>query len=135
MANKISLADYQSLASDALDELIDARVNVGAVSCYHPASSTSMGKVVDSLLKVFEEVGRSGGRKVVVGLISLDTSVIISLPFTPVFVPPSLAPVPFLAYLLGLSITHNLKRVSPLHTFFLSYFRMFSITEVPSALS
>ena len=44
---------HQSLASDALDQLIDERVKIGAVSCYHPASSASMGKVVGGSLRVF----------------------------------------------------------------------------------
>ncbi|MCJ1436767.1 hypothetical protein MMC27_006149 [Xylographa pallens] len=53
VADEVLPAGHQSLASDASDELIDARVIIGAITCYHPASSASMGKVVDGSLKVF----------------------------------------------------------------------------------
>ena len=53
VAHEILPAGHQSLASDAPDELIDARVKIGAISCYHPASTASMGKVVDGSLKIF----------------------------------------------------------------------------------
>ncbi|KAI4267314.1 MAG: hypothetical protein L6R38_008306, partial [Xanthoria sp. 2 TBL-2021] len=44
---------HKCLASDATDEDIDARIKIGGLSCYHPAASCSMGKVVDSSCKVF----------------------------------------------------------------------------------
>lgn len=44
---------HRCLQSDAPDDLIDARVKMGGGTCYHPAASASMGKVVDSSLKVF----------------------------------------------------------------------------------
>ena len=53
VADEILPEGHQSLASDASDQLIDARVKIGAISCYHPASSASMGKVVDASLRVF----------------------------------------------------------------------------------
>ncbi|KAL9100153.1 MAG: hypothetical protein Q9163_004438 [Psora crenata] len=43
---------HKPLASDASDDKIDARIKTGGVSCNHPASSVSMGKVVDGSLKV-----------------------------------------------------------------------------------
>ncbi|MCJ1289194.1 hypothetical protein MMC34_000726 [Xylographa carneopallida] len=53
VAEEILPPGHQCLASDAPDELIDARVKMGAISCYHPASTASMSKVVDGSLKVF----------------------------------------------------------------------------------
>lgn len=44
---------HKCLQSDASDDDIDARINIGGMSCYHPAASCSMGKVVDSSCKVF----------------------------------------------------------------------------------
>ncbi|KAI9699561.1 MAG: hypothetical protein M1812_008422 [Candelaria pacifica] len=44
---------YHCLSSDATDDEIDLRIKIGGVSCYHPAASCSMGKVVDSSCKVF----------------------------------------------------------------------------------
>ena len=43
---------YICLLSNASSDDIDTRINIGAVSCYHPAGSCSMGKVVDSSCKL-----------------------------------------------------------------------------------
>ncbi|MCJ1314524.1 hypothetical protein MMC25_008206 [Agyrium rufum] len=53
VAEEIVPEGHTSLQSDAPDDLIDARINIGGVSCSHPASSASMGKVVDTSLKVY----------------------------------------------------------------------------------
>lgn len=43
---------HKCLQSDAANDDIDARIKIGGMSCYHPAASCSMGKVVDSSCKV-----------------------------------------------------------------------------------
>lgn len=53
VSDEILPEGYQCLSSDATDNDIDARIHIGGVSCYHPAASCSMGKVVDSSCKVF----------------------------------------------------------------------------------
>ncbi|KAL8833600.1 MAG: hypothetical protein Q9170_004183 [Blastenia crenularia] len=53
IAGEILPHGHKCLSSDASDDDIDARVKIGGVSCYHPAASCSMGKVVDSRCKVF----------------------------------------------------------------------------------
>jgi len=81
------------------------------------------------------EVERSGGSKDTVGLILLDASVIVSLPLSPISRSFIACISPVLACLSGLSLTHDLTTMSPLHTFLLSHFRGFLITGAPSALS
>ena len=53
VADEILPKGHECLFSDAPDDLIDARIKLGGVTCYHPAGSVSMGKAVDSSLKVF----------------------------------------------------------------------------------
>jgi choline dehydrogenase-like flavoprotein len=53
VAEEIVPEGHKQLGSDAADELIDARIRMGAVSAYHPAGAASMGKVVDGSLKVY----------------------------------------------------------------------------------
>ena len=53
VAEEILPKGHECLFSDAPDDLIDARIKLGGVTCYHPAGSVSMGKAVDSSLKVF----------------------------------------------------------------------------------
>lgn len=43
---------HTCLLSNSSSDDIDTRINIGAVSCYHPPGSCSMGKVVDSSCKV-----------------------------------------------------------------------------------
>ncbi|KAI9695825.1 MAG: hypothetical protein M1820_008380 [Bogoriella megaspora] len=50
--DEITPPGHGTLGSDASDDLIDQRIKMGAISCYHPAGTCSMGKVVDSSLKV-----------------------------------------------------------------------------------
>ena len=50
--DEITPQGHETLGSDASDEFIDQRIKMGAISCYHPAGTCSMGKVVDSSLKV-----------------------------------------------------------------------------------
>ncbi|KAL8716827.1 MAG: hypothetical protein Q9225_005877 [Loekoesia sp. 1 TL-2023] len=53
VADEILPEGHKCLQSDASDDDIDARIKIGGMSCYHPAASCSMGKVVDSSCKVF----------------------------------------------------------------------------------
>ena len=53
VADEILPEGHRCLPSDAPDDEIDARVKIGGISCYHPASSCSMGKVVDTSCKVY----------------------------------------------------------------------------------
>lgn len=43
---------HQQLTSDALEDAIDKRVRLGAGTVFHPAGTSSMGKVVDGSLNV-----------------------------------------------------------------------------------
>ena len=43
---------HTELGSEAPDDLIDARIKMGAMTTYHPAGTASMGKVVDGSLNV-----------------------------------------------------------------------------------
>jgi len=52
VADEISPEGYSCLPSTASDEEIDKRVGVGGMSCSHPTSSCSMGKVVDARCRV-----------------------------------------------------------------------------------
>jgi len=52
VADEISPEGYSCLPSTASDEEIDKRVGIGGMSCSHPASSCSMGKVVDARCRV-----------------------------------------------------------------------------------
>ncbi|KAL6713314.1 hypothetical protein ACLMJK_008779 [Lecanora helva] len=66
VADEITPEGEQCLSSTASDEDIDRRINMGGVSCSHPAASCSMGKVVDAECRV----------KGVQGLRVVDASVI-----------------------------------------------------------
>jgi choline dehydrogenase-like flavoprotein len=52
VAEEIVPEGQQSLASDAQDDLIDARISMGVVSTSHSAGTASMGSVVDGSLRV-----------------------------------------------------------------------------------
>ena len=52
VAEEIQPQGHECLPSNASDEDIDARIHICGVSCSHPASFCSMGKVVDGSCKV-----------------------------------------------------------------------------------
>lgn len=72
VAEEIVPQGHESLASDAPDHLIDARVRMGGLTAPHPAGTASMGTVVDGSLRV------RGARNVRV----VDASVVSVSPFS-----------------------------------------------------
>lgn len=53
IAQEIVPEGHDSLQSDAADDRIDARIQMGGLTTSHPAGTASMGKVVDGSLKVY----------------------------------------------------------------------------------
>ena len=53
VADEIVPDSHTCLPSNASGDDIDTQIRIGAVSCYHPAGSCSMGKVVDGSCKVY----------------------------------------------------------------------------------